>query len=207
MTWTMRQLKGDEVLARDGHVGTLDDVYFDDEAWAVRYLVVNTGNWVAGHRMLVSPQAVEAELSRPGRLRGRVRVAVTREALRAAPDADTEPPVAEQRRIAHAKAFGPPYYWSDAGLWGGEGRSPEHMDPHLRSGVELVGYEVRAGGAHAGRVIDVCIDEQRWAVLELVVDTARWRPGGLVHVRPEDVDRIDVEARQVFLKKGSRDLL
>lgn len=206
MTWTLRQLKGDEVLARDGHVGTLEDVYFDDSAWAVRYLVINTGSWAMRHRMLLSPQAVESELSRPGRLRGKVRVAVMRDDLKAAPDADSQPPVAEQRRIAHAKAFGPPYYWSDARLWGSQGRSAEHPDPHLRSGAEIVGYDAEATDGHLGHVVDVVIDEQRWRVLDLLVDTSRWGAGTRVRVHPDDVERIDVEARKVYLNKGSRNL-
>lgn len=31
------------VRAADGAVGGLDDLYFDDESWTVRYVVVGTG--------------------------------------------------------------------------------------------------------------------------------------------------------------------
>jgi sporulation protein YlmC with PRC-barrel domain len=88
MSWNVTDLRGDEVLARDGSIGTLDDVYFDDERWAVRYMVVDTGGWIAGRRMLVSPQAVEAGLSDPGKLR----IGATREQLREAPGAQEDAP-------------------------------------------------------------------------------------------------------------------
>src|SRR3546814_4982780 len=45
--------------ARDGSLGDLHDVFFDDHSWQVRYLVVDTGNWLPGRRVLVSPEAVE----------------------------------------------------------------------------------------------------------------------------------------------------
>jgi len=43
MLRNVTRLKGFEIRARDGEVGTLDQLYFDDENWAIRYLVVNSG--------------------------------------------------------------------------------------------------------------------------------------------------------------------
>jgi hypothetical protein len=63
------------VAARDGVVGSLEDVYFDDERWAVRYLVVDTGG--LGGRLLIPPQSIEPGLSG----RRKLRLALTREQL------------------------------------------------------------------------------------------------------------------------------
>jgi hypothetical protein len=64
---TIRELRGDDVAARDGIVGSLEDVYFDDERWAVRYLVVDTG--APGRRLLLPPAAVERGLSTTRKVR------------------------------------------------------------------------------------------------------------------------------------------
>ena len=47
-----------ELAATDGNVGTVEDVYFDDHRWVVRYLVVETGGWLSGRKVLISPHAV-----------------------------------------------------------------------------------------------------------------------------------------------------
>jgi hypothetical protein len=69
MMRTIKELKGDEVFARDGRLGWVEDVYFDDERWAVRYLLVNTGRWLPGKRVLIPPAFVEPELSSGRKLR------------------------------------------------------------------------------------------------------------------------------------------
>jgi len=208
MSWKVSDLKGDDVLARDGAVGRLDDVYFDDERWSVRYMVVDTGGWVAGRRMLVSPQAVEAGISDPGKLR----IGATREQLKDAPGADTDLPVFEQQRIAQAEGFGPPYYWSNPVLWGrGEpvaqaAHEKREADPHLRSSNEVIGYDVQALDGTLGSVGDFLIDEHTWKISGVVVDTTKWWPGGDVRLSPAQVERIDWAERKLHVRL-SRDEL
>jgi hypothetical protein len=58
MLRTAKAMQADKVVATDGEIGHVDPFYFDDEEWAVRYLVVNTGGWLKGGRVLISPIAV-----------------------------------------------------------------------------------------------------------------------------------------------------
>jgi hypothetical protein len=51
-------LKGFAIRTRDGELGTVDDFYFDDETWAIRYRTVETGGWLAGRQVLISPISV-----------------------------------------------------------------------------------------------------------------------------------------------------
>lgn len=51
-------MEGYTIGATDGVVGRVKDFYFDDEAWVVRYLVVETGEWLARRRVLISPIAI-----------------------------------------------------------------------------------------------------------------------------------------------------
>jgi hypothetical protein len=49
---------GYHVHAVDGEIGHAEDFLVDDVSWNVRYIVVDTNNWWAGERVLVSPRAV-----------------------------------------------------------------------------------------------------------------------------------------------------
>ena len=59
MLRAVNDLIGCSIGARDGAIGKVDDLYFDDERWTVRYLVVDTSGWLAGRRVLVSPRSVQ----------------------------------------------------------------------------------------------------------------------------------------------------
>ena len=51
-------LKGFAIRATDGGLGTVDQFYFDDETWAIRYLTVETAGWLGGRQVLISPISV-----------------------------------------------------------------------------------------------------------------------------------------------------
>ena len=51
-------LKGFVIRASDGELGTVDQLYFDDETWAIRYLTVETGGWLGGRSVLISPISI-----------------------------------------------------------------------------------------------------------------------------------------------------
>jgi sporulation protein YlmC with PRC-barrel domain len=217
MRHTVKQLRGDDIVARDGSIGTVKDVYFDDERWAVRYLVVDTGTWLPGRRVLVSPAAVEGVDEQD------VHVRLTREQVKGAPDVESDRPVSRQQEMAHAAHFGYPYYWSGPLLWGAAAYpihplaakpalSPsqveaeraaqqqlEQGDSHLRSGAEVIGYRIEARDGAIGEVEDFVVDEETWAIAGMVVDTRKWWPGGEVQVSPALVSDIDWGARTVRL--------
>ena len=58
MQYSVKDLKGNAIGATDGDIGKLDDFYFDDEFWTIRYLVAETGNWLLNRKVLVSPFAI-----------------------------------------------------------------------------------------------------------------------------------------------------
>jgi len=55
MLRSTQDLEHYSIGATDGDIGQVKDFYFDDDAWVVRYLVVDTGTWLTGRRVLVSP--------------------------------------------------------------------------------------------------------------------------------------------------------
>ena len=53
------KVTGYHVQATDGEIGHVDDFVIDDETWAIRYLVIDTRNWLPGKKILVSPQWIK----------------------------------------------------------------------------------------------------------------------------------------------------
>ena len=47
------------IQAKDGEIGHVTDFIIDDETWAIRYLIVDTGNWWPGKIVLVSPRWIK----------------------------------------------------------------------------------------------------------------------------------------------------
>ena len=58
MLRNVKDLRSYAIRATDGIIGHVDDFYFDDEAWAIRYLVVETGKWLPDRQVLISPISI-----------------------------------------------------------------------------------------------------------------------------------------------------
>lgn len=216
----LQDLKGEPILARDGAIGSVQDVYFDDERWAIRYLVVDTGTWLTGRSVLISPRQLP-----PQPAGGYIRAELTREQVERAPGADEHAPVSRILEEAHARHYGNPYYWSGPYLWGvapvpyaGAAYQPplqavspeseevraaaEHQarESHLRSAKEVAGYAIQARDGELGHVEDFEIDERTWAITGVVVDTRNWLPGKKVVVPPDAIGEIDWDNRRASVQ-------
>jgi uncharacterized protein YrrD len=87
MLHRVKELRGDAVVAKDGEAGSLDDVVFEGQRWSVRFVVVQTGTWRAGRKVLISPAAIDSEVSERA-----VRVSMTREEVEHSPPRDAADP-------------------------------------------------------------------------------------------------------------------
>lgn len=202
-----------ELTARtdDGEVGRVDDVYFDDQGWAVRYLVVDAGKDLPGRQVLVSPVAASA----PDWAAGVLPVRLTLEQIRQSPDAGTERPVSRQHEASLATYYGWPSYWAPGPFPGiippapagvpptpsadrhEEGLAAGQGDPHLRSAREVTGYHIEALDDSVGHVEDLVLDVDGWAIRYLLVDTRNWLPGRKVLVAPQWASQIRWADRKV----------
>jgi hypothetical protein len=189
-------LFGDRLLARDGEVGRLRDLYFDDRHWTIRYLVVDTRRWPAGgRRVLVPPRAVLA-VSAPRR---RLEVDLTRAQVLGSPDIDTQRPVSRQHEVAVHEHYGIPFDWAHDTVLD----DPPTGDPHLRSMRDVSGYTVRTGDAPVGHVADFVVDTHLWTVAALVVAARHWPHGGRARVAIEAVERLSWLARSVYVDRNA----
>jgi hypothetical protein len=208
MLFNAKNLEGAGLAAIDGPIGEVEESFFDDAQWTVRYLVVDTGGWLSGRRVLISPSSVrEVDLAN-----GQLIVILTRKQVQDSPDVDTHQPISRQKERALLTYYGLPPYWMPLPLDpmvmpipvpltpdesvaehdaqdGGE-RASDEEDAHLQSTRDVRGYEIQARDGEIGAVDDFLIDDQAWAIRWIVIDTARWLPGKKVLVSPEWVDAV-----------------
>jgi len=193
---------GYSLHARDGEIGKLRQVYFDDERWTVRYFVVHTGSWLLGRDVLVVPAVVSAVDEADHCLQ----VDLTREQIQNSPSVGTELPVSRHYEQEYYRYYGWEPYWSGDPLLGpmppvmppadGEApRPPAH--PHLRSSAEVSGYRIHAQDGEIGRVSDFVLEDPGWAVRYLEVDIGSWLTGKTVLLAPAWIENIDWSGHEV----------
>jgi len=198
----LADITGYRLHARDGEIGRLRQVYFDDERWVVRYFVVRTGSWLLGQDVLVVPTVVSAV---DGEARC-LQVDLTREQIKHSPSVGTELPVSRHYEQEYYRYYGWEPYWSGDPLLGPmppvmppadgeEPRPPAH--PHLRSSDEVSGYRIHAQDGEIGRVSDFLLEDPGWAVRYLEVDIGRWLAGKRALLAPPWIERIDWSTHEV----------
>jgi hypothetical protein len=198
-------LKGLVVRATDGELGSVEQFYFDDETWAIRYLIVEAGGWLGGRRVLISPfSVVYTDL-----LDKRLDVALTKKQVEHSPDIDTHQPVSRQHEAAYLGYYGYPYYWGGPYLWGpafypaglagstnasaqamAERVRRESADSHLRSSEAVIGYNIEAADGEIGHLDGFVVDDEAWAIRYIEVATRNWWPGKKVLVSPAWIERV-----------------
>lgn len=114
MLRSIKSLIGSRISATDDQIGAIDDVFFDDEVWTVRYLVVDTGVWLPGRKVLISPYSIRTPLTQDRT----VDVDLTREQVRESPDIDTHQPISRRIEREYLAYYGYPSYWGLGGVWG-----------------------------------------------------------------------------------------
>jgi uncharacterized protein YrrD len=221
MLRTAGELKGVTIEATDGDIGSVQDLYFDDQTWTVRYLVVDTGTWLPGRQVLISPFAFQVV---PGA--SRLRTSLTKEQVCNSPSVQSDRPVDRQREIEFSQYYGYPYYWAGPYRWGelaypalpvasqpiAVDREVEEMiaheresaDPHLRSARDVMGYYIQATDGDLGHVEDFLVDADTWAIRYIIVDTRNWLPGRKVLVSPEWIQRVSWEESKVYVDLSKR---
>jgi len=216
MLKSIKLLYGKKLGASDGEIGKVEDFYFDDRNWAVRYVVADTGSWLFGRQVLLSPHAF-------GRLHQAdddLSVNLTRSQIENSPSIELHKPVSRQYEEEYYQYYGWPYYWQGNGLWGMGGfpggvamstmpfpsepvpaSSPQskHGDTHLRCTQAVEGYHIQASDGTVGQVSDFMIDAESWAIRSLVVKTGHLLSGREVEVPISKVDRISYDESIVFV--------
>jgi len=203
-------LKGYTLNSLDGEIGKVKEFYFDDQHWTIRYLVADTGNWLTGRQVLISPYALVA-ISKEEQ---HITIDLTKKQIEDSPSLDSDKPVSRQFEDGYYGYYGWPIYYSGPYLWGASpyivrdrkdlilnthGEKTATYDHHLRSIHEVCGYRIHAADGEIGHVDDFIIDDETWAIRYLLVATRNWWPGKQVLISPRWIERVSWSESKVFI--------
>ena len=223
MLRSIKQLFGDKLGGYDSEIGHVKDFYFDDKHWVVRYVVVDTGSWISGRLVLISPHAFD-RFPQGGKV---LPVNLTRRQIEDSPAIEAHKPVSRQYEEEYYRYYGWPYYWLGNEVWGmsgfpilskksepfrGEPRTdgvakPEEVNARLRSARDVIGYQIQTGGEIVGHVTDFMMDDKSWVIHHLVVNTGNRFSGNKVLLSPDQVDRISWDESKVFVNVSKEAVL
>jgi hypothetical protein len=172
MRHAIKALRGLKARATDGLFGKVSDVWFDDRAWKVRYVVLEIARWLPSRRVLVPADLVDA----PDNVGSVLPIRLTKDQIAHLPEAN-------ERELPNAPApistnmFPVPL---DNGA-----------DKHLVGARELLGYGLCAESNPVGHVEDIFIDCDSWRISAVVSDIGHRRMHRLVLIEPAWIDKID----------------
>ena len=210
MLRSTKSLRGYSIMALDGEIGKVHEFYFDDLTWIIRYMVVDTGNWLLHNMVLISPQAMkqsdwESQV---------IPVQLTKEQVENSPPIRTEKPVSRQMENDLHQYYGWLPYWTVSGpstapsipRKGFVPEQEEEMCPpdfHLRRTKEVIGYNIQASDGEIGHLEDFIVNDDtmgnEWHIRYLVVDTGTWLPGRKVLIDPAWVIKVNWPDNHVYL--------
>jgi len=193
--------------ATDGDIGKVQEFYFDDQAWTIRYLIADTGGWLSGRQVLISPYALDA-VNKADKI---IPVQMTRSQIEKGPSLATDRPVSRQYEDEYYSYYGWPAYWGGPYSWGtgaypvrgqakwSDASRRRDEDPHLRSTADVIGRDIQALDGDIGHTCDFVIDDETWDIRYLIVDTQNWWPGKKVLISTRWIERISWEEARVFI--------
>ena len=225
MLRSIRKLYGKTLRSSDGDIGHVKDFYFNDQQWAVRYVIADTGTWLLGRLVLISPHAFgECREDQDCLL-----VNLTRQQIENSPAIESHKPVSRQYEEEYYRYYGWPSYWDGEGMWGVSGFPSPYLkpsnqpgrasqlhsggDPHLRSTQALSGYpsfsgyQIQTSDGVIGHVNDFIIDDRSWAIVQLVVESGHWFSRKDIVVSPNRIDCISYEESKIFMNVTKEEIL
>ena len=215
MLHKVKTLAGFTLHALDGEIGSVKELFFDDKHWTIRYLVVETGDWLTGRQVLISPYALGALNDNEKH----ISINLTKTQIEGSPLLEMHKPVSRQFEESYYGYYGWPMYSEGPYMWGAyptithehdtrtkHVRGETRWDPNLQSTNDVAGYHIQASDGEIGHVEDFIIDEDTWAIRYLVVNTRNWWPGKSLLVSSKWIERVDWNESKVFISL-SRDAI
>lgn len=203
-----KALKGYKLKGLDGDIGSVKEFYFDDQHWAIRYLIADTGNWLTGRQVLISPYALVAV----NKEEEYVEINLTKRQIENSPSLDSDKPVSRQYEEGYFGYYGYPIYWGGVNMWGYYPnivrdsdlwkeivQEEKSWDSHLRSTKDVSGHHIQANNGEIGHVEDFIIDDETWAIRYFVIDTKNWWTGKKVLISPHWIDRVSWDESKVYI--------
>lgn len=215
MLRNLKSLLGFNILAEDGEIGEVIDIYFSDDTWTIRYLVVDTGPWIFGRKVLIAVNA----LGTPDWEAEKFPVSLTREQVKNSPDMDTDKPVSRHQEIELHNYYRWNGYWTVQPGFNSELKvpgpafpatpapaervEPEQGDPHLQSAKSILAYHVKCKDGSVGQVEDLLIDDETWFIRFIVVETGGLLSGKRILIAPLWIEAVRGKDSEIFIPVDS----
>ena len=169
--------------AADGKIGPYEDIYFDAYRFAVRFLLVDTQQWLPERKVILSPFTVGA-IDDQNQL---VYIELAQHQIKNSPPLATDQPVSRQYEEQYFKYYGWPPYW-DSLSWPNTLRVrasdisaslphrtlSSHIENNLHRASKILGYSVALTEGPIGKLNDFVIDTHYWVVRYMEIDTRNW---------------------------------
>jgi hypothetical protein len=213
------ELYGNKLAAVDGDIGHIRDFYFDDNIWVVRYAVAETGSWLTGRLVLLSPHSF-GKLDQHEKA---LQINLRKSQIQDSPSIDAHKPVSRQYEADYFRYYGWPPYWVGDAMWGmgsypvlapatGDKSEEERLyyhrdDKHLQSTREISGYPIQAADGEIGHVKGFLVDDRSWAIRELKVETGHWYSSKEIRISTDKVNWISYNESKVHVNLTRADLL
>ncbi len=216
MLQSIQQFYGKKLGAADGHIGHVKDFYFDDQSWTIRYLVADTGPWLAGRLVLLPSHVFAADAFETAEAadNGILRVSLTRSQIKRSPSVDLHHPISRQYEEAYHRYYSWPFYWTAGG--GDDHLTTEELqeeilpqpgdDPCLRSTQTVTGYRVQATDGPVGSVTGLMIHGRDWKIRELIIKADPEITAEEIFLLPESVGRISCEETMIYINLAQNDV-
>lgn len=215
MLYKVKTLEKYKLKGNDGELGSVEEFYFDDNHWAIRYLVADTGNWLTGRQVLLSPYSLVGINTDEKQ----IIVNLNEKQIEESPSLESDKPVSRQFEKAYFSYYGLPAYWHGTFMWGAypylvresedrkiEEEQQKTWDPHLRSTNDVRGHHIQASDGEIGHVDDFIIDDETWAIRYLVIDTKNWWGGKKILISPRWIERISWEDSKVYVNLSQEEI-
>jgi hypothetical protein len=217
---SVKQFHGFRLETLDGNAGSVKETLFDEEAWVIRYLVLETGDWLDNNEILIAPMP----LVRLDWDKRTVYADFTSAQLRANPGIGVTQPILHTNEAEFLDHYGYTHYWTglrsvppaaasdttaDAVPQAPADASASERDAaerdlaqvasSLHSSAETIGCAIRTSDGTDGQVEDLQFDDASWDIAFFVIDPHDWSPERSVLVSPSHIERINWEEGQVAL--------
>lgn len=218
MVQNIKDLYGDKLAALDGDIGHIKDFYFDDETWAIRYLIADTGSWLTGRLVLLTPHTF-GELEQSEKT---LRIKLQKKKIEDSPSIESHKPVSRQFEMEYYGYYGWPPSWDGGGMSGigpipvalpllvdrieSREKHKHREDKHLRSTQAISGYHIQTSDGEIGHIIDFVLDTKSWTIRDLVVETGHWYAGKEILIPSGKVKNFSYDESKVFVNLSKKDI-
>lgn len=201
------------IRAEDGELGRVDQFYFDDLTWIIRYMTIKMERSLPGRVVLIPL----AGLGTPDYEKQIIPLKLTIAQVLGSPSIEIGEPISREHEIELQKHYSWPGYWGESyymppgygtpSITATYTESPPEtpgekirkMDPHLRSTQTVKDFHIQSSDGKIGTIEDYLIDDVTWDIRYLVVNTRIWLPDRFILISPQWISEAKWSDRKIIV--------